>query len=220
MVPLILPEEREHLGMDDPGAGGEPLHVAGAVAGRGAERVGVVDIATADEGDGLEATVGMLGEARHGAAVVHAPAVGAGEIASYGPSLEAARVGPQCTVAGRVGVVVMHAEKERVARLPRRRTKNEGVQHRRSVGQVHPRTLVTTPTHPQRRPLGNPPSSGGTEGTHPHRAGRRAGGTARSSVATEQGTVIRRDGGNDPSAAAAGERPVSRRVGGGSRHRP
>ena len=40
--PLGL-EQREHLGVDDALAGGEPLHVAPTEAGGGAERVGVVD---------------------------------------------------------------------------------------------------------------------------------------------------------------------------------
>ena len=36
-------EQREHLAVHDAPTGGEPLHVAAAEAGRGAERVGVVD---------------------------------------------------------------------------------------------------------------------------------------------------------------------------------
>ena len=54
-VRLALVEQREHLRVDDALAGGEPLHVAPAEAGGGAERVGVVDEALADVGDGLEA---------------------------------------------------------------------------------------------------------------------------------------------------------------------
>ncbi len=52
--PLAV-EEREHLGVHDALARGEPLHVAAPEAGRGAERIGVVDDAAAHVGDGLEA---------------------------------------------------------------------------------------------------------------------------------------------------------------------
>ena len=63
-VRAVTVEEREHLGVLDAAAGGHPLHVAAAVAGGGAERVGVVDEALADERDRLEAAVRVDGEAR------------------------------------------------------------------------------------------------------------------------------------------------------------
>ncbi|MNT02972.1 hypothetical protein D3C72_1374880 [compost metagenome] len=73
-------EQGEHLRMDDALARRQPLHVARAEARRGAERVGVVDVAVEHDGDGLEAAVRVPGEARHHVAVVHAPAVDAGEV--------------------------------------------------------------------------------------------------------------------------------------------
>ena len=66
--------------MDHAFSRGEPLHVAAAKARRGTERIGMVDQALAHNGDGLEAAVRMRGEARHCAAVVHAPAVAAAEV--------------------------------------------------------------------------------------------------------------------------------------------
>ena len=50
-----------------------------AEAGRGAERVGVVDDAAPHVGDGLEPAVRVLREAGHLGAVVHPPAVDAGD---------------------------------------------------------------------------------------------------------------------------------------------
>ena len=80
-----------------PAPGGEPLHVAAAEARRGAERVGVVDEAAAHEGDGLEAAVRVLREAGHDLAVVHAPAVVAGEVHAEVAAGEAA-CGPSCSL--------------------------------------------------------------------------------------------------------------------------
>ena len=79
-VRLLGVEQREHLRVDDAAAGGEPLHVAPPEAGRGAERVGVVDEALAHVGDGLEAAVRVVREPGHVAPVVHAPAVDALEV--------------------------------------------------------------------------------------------------------------------------------------------
>ena len=91
-VRAVLVEQREHLGVDDAAAGGQPLGVATAEARRGAERVGVVDEAAAHVGDGLEAAVGVAGEARARAAVVHPPAVDAGEVlAQLAPGERGAR---------------------------------------------------------------------------------------------------------------------------------
>ena len=93
----VAVEQREHLGVHDAAAGGEPLHVAPPEAAVGAERVGVVDEPLAHEGDGLEAPVRVLREAGHDAAVVHAPAVDAREVpADVGPSSGAA--GPRASL--------------------------------------------------------------------------------------------------------------------------
>ena len=78
--------------------GGEPLHVAPAEAGGGTERVGVVDEALPHEGHRLEAR-GAGGSGKPGTvlAVVHAPAVDAGEVLPRSrPSSEAA--GPMCSL--------------------------------------------------------------------------------------------------------------------------
>jgi len=126
-VGAVVLEQREHLGVDDAGPGGEPLRVAPPVAGRGAERVGVVDEPGPDVGDRLEAPVRVPGEPGHGRAVVHAPAVGAAEVVAEGAAGEG-RVGAELRVPARVGVTVVHDEEERVERLPRRR-QGEGLQH-------------------------------------------------------------------------------------------
>ena len=116
-VRAVAVEEREHLGVLDALAGGHPLHVAAAVAGGGTHRVGVVDEALTDERDRLEATVRVDGEAGHGAAVVHAPAVDAFEVVADRPAVERcdrAEVG----VAGGVVVEMVDAEQERVDGRP------------------------------------------------------------------------------------------------------
>ena len=87
VVGLLL-DQGEHLGVDDAAAGGQPLDVAPAEAGGGAEGVGVVDVAPADIGHRLEAAVGVLGEAGHDQAVVHAPAVLAREVHAEVPPVE------------------------------------------------------------------------------------------------------------------------------------
>jgi hypothetical protein len=68
-------EQWEHLRVHDAAARGEPLHVAMAVARGRAQRIGVIDEAAPDHGDGLEAAVWMRREARHYLPVVHAPTV-------------------------------------------------------------------------------------------------------------------------------------------------
>ena len=79
-VRALAVEQREHLAVHDALARGEPLHVAAAEARGRAERVGVVDEAVPHERDRLEAAVRVLREAGHRRAVVHAPAVDAGEV--------------------------------------------------------------------------------------------------------------------------------------------
>ena len=61
----------------------------------------------------------MLWKARYDAAVVHAPAFFACEVLAEVASGEA-RFGPHGLVAFGVGIVVMHAEEERVDRDPRK----------------------------------------------------------------------------------------------------
>ena len=111
-----------------PPPGGEPLRVTAAEARRGAERVGVVDDAAPHVGDGLEPAVRVLREARHLGAVVHPPAVDAGEVGAQLPPRER-RVGPEAPVARRVGVVVVHAEQERVDRRPGAPRQRHRLQH-------------------------------------------------------------------------------------------
>ena len=110
-------EQREHLGVDDALAGGEPLGVSLAEPGRGAQGIRVIDEASTDHGDRLESAVRVLRESR-------APFV-RGTCASH-PGLRspgrcrgrrATRRAP-ALVARRIGVVVVDAEQERVGRLP------------------------------------------------------------------------------------------------------
>src|SRR5262245_5105247 len=74
-VSFLALEEREHLAVHDALAGGQPLDVAGAETRRRAERVGMIDVATTQDRDGLEASMRMLRKSRHGLAVIHAPAI-------------------------------------------------------------------------------------------------------------------------------------------------
>ena len=99
--------------MDDAVAGGEPLHVTVAEAGRCTERIRVIDEAAAHEGDRLEASMRMLREARHIAAVVHAPTVAPGEVLTELATVERG-VGAEPSVAAWIRVVVVHTEEERV----------------------------------------------------------------------------------------------------------
>ena len=80
--------------MHDAAAGGEPLHVAATEAGGRAERIGVVDQALAHERDGLEAAMRVMREARAPSAVVHPPAVDAGEVVADLAAFERRRSGP------------------------------------------------------------------------------------------------------------------------------
>ena len=114
--------------MHDATAGSEPLHIATTKSRCGAERIGVVDQAFAHDGDGLKTAVRMRRKARDRAAVVHAPAVLAGEILSDVASVQR-RIGPQLRIAARIGVVVVDAEQERIDRGPLR-TQSLGIQDR------------------------------------------------------------------------------------------
>ncbi len=112
-----LVQQREHLRVVDALAGREPLHVPAPIARRGAHRVRVVQQPTPHHGDGLEAAMRVLWEARHHAPVVHAPAIAQLEVGSQAPPAQGGG-GPELGVALRVGVVVVHAEQEGVARGP------------------------------------------------------------------------------------------------------
>ena len=68
-------------------------------------------------GDGLEAPVGMLGKAWHHIAVVHAPTVDALKVIADIAAFQGGHW-PHGLVAGRVGVVVVDTEKERISRFP------------------------------------------------------------------------------------------------------
>ena len=94
-------------------------YIAAAKAGSRAQRVRMVDEALAHERHGFKAAVRVAGEARHGVAVVHAPAVLAAEVA---PDLAVLQRhgGREGAVAGGVGIVVVCAEQERVQRRPLR----------------------------------------------------------------------------------------------------
>ena len=123
----VLVEEREHLAVDDAPPGGEPLHVAPAEASGGTEGVGVVDVALPGEGHRLEAPVGVLGEPRDRAAVVHAPAVGAREVHADVAGLQ--RGCRAHVLVGRgVVVEVVDAEEERVGGGPLE-AEGDGLQH-------------------------------------------------------------------------------------------
>src|SRR5688572_27777915 len=104
--------------MDDALAGGEPLDVAAPEPGRGTERVGVIDQPSPYDRHGLEPAVWMPRKSRDGVAVIHAPAVLAGEVLTDVTPCERRR-GSHLLVTSRVRVVVIDAEQERVERLPR-----------------------------------------------------------------------------------------------------
>ena len=117
-VARVLVDERKHLAVLHALAGGHPLGVAVAEAGGGPHRVGVIDQAVAHMGDGLEASVRMLGEARHPAAVVHRPAVLFGEVVTQGATGELLRGRTEVIHAFGVVVSVMGDEQEGVDRGP------------------------------------------------------------------------------------------------------
>jgi hypothetical protein len=120
-VGLVAVQQGEHLRVEDAGSGGKPLHVAVAEARRGAERVGVVDEALARERHRLEATMRVLGKARHAVTVVHAPPVFALEVHAQVAACERGARRAEAVGGGRVVVAVVDAEEKRVVRLPGRR---------------------------------------------------------------------------------------------------
>ncbi len=117
-IGLVVVDEREHLTVGDAAAGGQPLGVAAAITGLRALRVGVIDQALLDHGHGLEPTMRMRREAGDGRAVIHIPAVLAGEVLADIATLEA-RPGSHVRVTGGIAVEVMRSEQERVGTGPR-----------------------------------------------------------------------------------------------------
>ena len=85
-------------------------HVAFAKAGHGTERVGVVEHALAHQGDGFKPPVRVHGEARHGVAVVHVPAVLAAEVMAQIAPGEQGRIGAIRAIALWVGIQVVGTE--------------------------------------------------------------------------------------------------------------
>ena len=143
----VAVEERERLRVDDAAAGGEPLDVAAPEPRRRAQRIGVVDHAPAHVGDGLEPAVRMLGEARHVAAVVHPPAVDAGEVLAEVTPVERRR-GAEVDVAGGILVDVVYAEQERIGRGPhefQRERLQHGTGHGPRVGRGSRRNIARAP---------------------------------------------------------------------------
>ena len=118
--------------MHDPFPRGQPLHVAATKSRRCAERIGVVDETLAHERHRLEAAVRVLREPGDDAAVVHAPAVGAGEIHADVTRRER---GVRAHVLVRLGVAVevMHTEEKRIDGRPLE-AERDGLQHRISHG--------------------------------------------------------------------------------------
>jgi hypothetical protein len=91
--------------------------VAHPEARGGAERVRVIDEPAARDGHGLEAPVRVLRKSRYNIAVIHRPAVFAREVLADVSARERRRR-PERVVALWVGVVVVHAEQERVGGDP------------------------------------------------------------------------------------------------------
>src|SRR5687768_3785074 len=103
--------------MHDASSGGEPLHVAITEARCGAKRIGVVYEALANNRHRFESSVRMRRESGNRLAVIHAPAILAGEVLSdVAPSQR--RVGAKPAIATRIRVVVMDAQQKRVNRIP------------------------------------------------------------------------------------------------------
>src|SRR5690606_6013033 len=85
----------------------------------GAERIGMVDQPPAHDGDRLEPAMRMRRKAGYRLAVVHAPAILAAEVLADVAAGERRRRA-EAAVAGRIGVVVMGAEEERIRGDPRK----------------------------------------------------------------------------------------------------
>jgi hypothetical protein len=137
-------EQRKHFRVHDAGAGREPLYVAAAEARSRAERVAVVDEALAHVSHGLEAAMRMLREAGHDVAVIHAPAVLAGEVLADVAAFERRRR-PQAVVAARVEIDVVDANEERILGLPRKGQRGDAHDRLLAHAPSLPHTLELTP---------------------------------------------------------------------------
>ena len=82
-VGLVGMAQRKHFAMHDALSSGQPLHIARAKTGGGTQRVRVIDMALAHDGDGLKAAVGVRGKTWDGHAVVHAPTVFARKVLAH-----------------------------------------------------------------------------------------------------------------------------------------
>ncbi len=112
-------QQREHFGVHDALACGDPLHIAAAKPRCSAQRVGMVDEPLAYQRDGFETPVRVARKARYGIAVVHAPAVLAAEVAADLTAVQR-HGGGKRAIARRVGVVMVCAEQKRIERGPQR----------------------------------------------------------------------------------------------------
>ena len=126
-VGRIRVAQGKHFAVHNALARSEPLHVARAKAGGGAQRVRVVDMPLADYGHRFKAPVWVRRKAGNGLAVVHAPTVFARKVLAQIASAQGG-VRPHGGVATRVGVHVVHAKQKRVYRGPRRRGQGRGAQ--------------------------------------------------------------------------------------------
>ena len=141
--------------MHDAGAGRQPLHVTAAEARRRAQRIAVIDEAFAHERHRLEAAVRMLRKPRHRIAVVHTPAVLAGEVLADVAARERGG-GAQAVVTLRIEIDVVDADEERVLGLPgegKRRDAEDGIC-------AHAASLETRPQAVKPAGAGGAPAEG------------------------------------------------------------
>src|SRR2546421_5971974 len=103
--------------MNDALSGRQPLNVARAEAGRGSQRIRMIDESVPHDRDRLKPAMGVLRKSRHDTAVIHPPAVLALEVLSDISSCERCR-GSELFVAPGISVVVVHAEQKRIRCLP------------------------------------------------------------------------------------------------------
>src|SRR4029453_14390223 len=124
-------EQRKHLRMDDAGSSRQPRNRPHAKTRCRAERIGVVDVAVANDRDRFEATVRMLWKTGYHVAVIHPPAVLAFEVLSDVVTCERCG-GTELFVALGIVVDVRAAKQKRVPRLPsaaQRRLLNNRISH-------------------------------------------------------------------------------------------
>src|SRR5215475_5771033 len=77
----------------------------------------MIDKPLAHDRHGLEAPVWMLRKSRHDAPVIHAPAFLAFKVLTKMAAGEGSSR-PELGVAGRIGIVMVHAKEKRIRRLP------------------------------------------------------------------------------------------------------